>query len=117
MSILRITNNRGLLALRPVIARTTITSQAPRVSFIQKNTYASQGYGDGKGDPVASNPQEQGANSQATHDAEHPGPTPPAAKGKGKQPEDASAQSGGSRSKDAVEKGKSPTGGKLGGKD
>jgi len=104
MSILRSTNNRGLLV-----------SQIPQVSFIQRNTYASQGYGDGKGDPVASNPQEQGANSKATHDAEHPGPTPPA--GKGKQPEDASAQSGGSRSKDAVEKGKSPTGGKLGGKE
>ncbi|KAJ4005958.1 hypothetical protein NW766_010782 [Fusarium irregulare] len=110
MSILRFTNSRGLLALRPLIARTTITSQAPR-----RNTYASQGYGDGKGDPVASDPQSQGANSKATHDAEHPGPTPPAAKGK--KPEDASAQSGGSRSKDAVETGKSPTGGKLGGKE
>ena len=115
MSFLQVTNSRGLLALRPVIARTTITSQAPQVSFIQRNTYASQGYGDGKGDPVATNPQEQGANSKATHDAEHPGPTPPA--GKGKKPEDASAQSGGSRSKDAVETGKSPTGGKLGGKE
>jgi hypothetical protein len=61
-------------------------------------------------------------NSQATHDAEHPGPTPPAGKAKNnetssKSPEDASAQSGGSRSKEAVEKGKSPTAGHIGGKE
>ncbi|KAM0240131.1 hypothetical protein ACHAP5_008051 [Fusarium lateritium] len=120
MSVFRVTNSHGLLALRQVITRNTIGSQAPRV--LQRSTFATQGYGDGKGDPVGSNPQDQPPNSRATHDAEHPGPTPPAGKAKQnetgtKSPEDASAQSGGSRSKDAIEKGKSPTAGHIGGKE
>ncbi|KAL6912472.1 hypothetical protein ACHAPO_010443 [Fusarium lateritium] len=115
MSILRFTNSHSRLAFRQVIARSTITSQAPQI--LQRSTFATQGYGDNEGDPVGS----KEPNSQATHEAEHPGPTPPAGKGKqnetGKSPEDASAQSGGSRSKDAVEKGKSPTAGSIGGKE
>lgn len=85
-----------------------------------------QGYGDGEGDPKGENPQSQEGSNQAKHKAEHPGPEPPSAgKGTGagptkagngnKTPEDASAQSGGSRSKDAKETGSSPTGGSVGG--
>lgn len=86
------------------------------------------GYGDGKGDPRGENPQDQGASNNAKQHAEHPGPDPPAAgKGTGagptkggsntskKSPADASAASGGSRSKEAKETGSSPTGGKIGG--
>jgi len=83
------------------------------------------GYGDMKGSPEAENPQDQGASSDAKQNAEHPGPAPPS-EGKGtgkgptkaggqKEPADASAQSGGSRSKEAKETGSSPTGGKVGG--
>jgi len=87
--------------------------------------YATQGYGDGKGDPKAENPQDQGASNSTKHNAEHPGPAPPSAgKGTGggptkanadpnpnsntntKNPEDASAQSGAS-----------PTGGEVGGRE
>lgn len=90
---------------------------------------SAQGYGDPDGNPDAANPQEQPQSSDAKHNAEHPGPEPPSAgqnsgagptKGgsSGKTPEDASAQSGGSRSKEAKETGSSPTGGdvKNGGK-
>ncbi|RGP64480.1 metallo-hydrolase oxidoreductase [Fusarium longipes] len=115
MSALRVTNNYRLLALRQVRTRSTINSRAPQV--LQRSTYATQGYGDAEGDPVGSNPKDQGPNSRATHEAEHPGPKPSSDKAKQKTPEDASAQSGGSRSKEAVEKGKSPTAGKLGGTD
>ena len=83
-----------------------------------------QGYGDGNGDPKGENPQSQGGSSSATHDAEHPGPEPTAAgqgtgggptkAGGNKAPEEASAQSGGSRSKDAKETGSSATGGSVG---
>lgn len=120
MSVLRLTNSHGLLAMRQVIARSTINSRAPQV--LQRSTFATQGYGDGEGDPVGSNPKDRPPNSRATHEAEHPGPTPPADKAKQnemgiKHPDDASAQSGGSRSKDAIEKGKSPTAGHIGGKE
>ncbi|KAF4996687.1 hypothetical protein FGRMN_4345 [Fusarium graminum] len=119
MSALRATNRHGF-ALRQIVARSTINSRAPQV--FQRNAFATQGYGDNEGDPVGSNPKDRVPNSQATHEAEHPGPTPPADKAKQnksgpKQPEDASAQSGGSRSKEAIEKGKSPTAGSIGGKE
>ncbi|KAM0161588.1 hypothetical protein ACHAQE_004144 [Botrytis cinerea] len=86
---------------------------------------ATQGYGDGKGHPMAENPQDQGASNSKKHNAEHPGPEPvsegqgtgagPTKGGSGgpKSPEDASAQSGGSRSKEAKETGSSPTGGSI----
>ena len=86
---------------------------------------ATQGYGDGKGDPKGGNPQDQGASNATKQHAEHPGPEPPkegqgtgagpTKGGSGKSPEDASAQSGGSRSKEAKETGSSPTGGSVGG--
>ncbi|KAL2209658.1 hypothetical protein CC79DRAFT_1244692, partial [Sarocladium strictum] len=70
---------------------------------------SAQGYGDHEQNNVP--------NSEATHSREHPGPPSPAEQEKkkntGKKPEDASAQSGGSRSKDAIEKGSSPTGGRM----
>ncbi|CAG1973261.1 unnamed protein product [Fusarium graminearum] len=118
--LLRVTNARNLLALRQVIAHNTINSQTPQV--LQRSKFATQGYGDNAGEPVGSNNKDRVPNSQATHDAEHPGPTPSAGKAKknetgSKSPEDASAESGGSRSKDAVEKGKSPTAGSIGGKE
>jgi hypothetical protein len=88
------------------------------------SAHASQGYGDGKGDPKAENPQEQGSSNTKKHNAEHPGPEPPAEGqgtgggptkgGSGKTPADESAQSGGARSKEAKETGSSPTGGSLG---
>ncbi|KAI2643539.1 hypothetical protein GGS21DRAFT_486060 [Xylaria nigripes] len=96
---------------------------------------ATQGYGDAKGDPVAEHPEKQKPSSKAQKSLEHPGPPPPDV-GKGtangpakaeyddrmeetavsreKLPEEkASAQSGGSRSKEAVETGRSPTGGEI----
>ncbi|CZS90718.1 uncharacterized protein RCO7_06752 [Rhynchosporium graminicola] len=90
--------------------------------------FAAQGYGDGKGDPRGENPQDQGASNDIKHNAEHPGPAPPSegqgtgagptkgGSGGGKSPADASAQSGGSRSKEAKETGSSPTGGEIGGR-
>lgn len=114
MIALRLTPRRISYALRPA-SHKLIT-----YNLTLKQTFASQGYGDGDGDPIATNKQGQPANSRATQEAEHPGPATPHMKekgNKGKSPEDASAQSGGSRSKDAVEKGESPTGGRLGGKD
>ncbi|KAG4032313.1 hypothetical protein MFRU_007g02200 [Monilinia fructicola] len=89
---------------------------------------STQGYGDGKGNPLAENPQDQGASNAKKHNIEHPGPEPvsegqgtgagPTKGGSGgsgssKSPEDASAQSGGSRSKEAKETGSSPTGGSI----
>ncbi|KAI1367523.1 hypothetical protein F5Y08DRAFT_57790 [Xylaria arbuscula] len=90
---------------------------------------AHQGYGDGKGDPVAEHPEKQPAHTKAQESSEHPGPAAPdvgqgsssatkssfsdsmkkAASGE----EQASAQSGGSRSKEAAETGSSPTGGEI----
>jgi hypothetical protein len=114
MASLRLASSRGLRALRPVTTNANISRPA-----VSQRAYGSQGYGDGKGDPIASNPQKQPANTEATHSAEHPGPATPHMKGGkgGKTPEDASAESGGSRSKDAVEKGESPTAGRIGKKD
>ncbi|KAE8443056.1 hypothetical protein EG329_002379 [Mollisiaceae sp. DMI_Dod_QoI] len=84
-----------------------------------------QGYGDGEGDPKGETPQHQGGSNETKHNAEHPGPSPPSEghgtgagptkAGSGNSPEGASAQSGGSRSKDAKETGSSPTGGSVGG--
>ncbi|KAB8291294.1 hypothetical protein EYC80_009980 [Monilinia laxa] len=34
------------------------------------------GYGDGKGNPLAENPQDQGASNAKKHNIEHPGPEP-----------------------------------------
>jgi hypothetical protein len=83
-----------------------------------------QGYGDGDGDPKGENPQNQGSSNNTKHNAEHPGPEPPAEGqgtgagptkgGSGKSPADSSAQSGGARSKEAKETGSSPTGGSVG---
>ncbi|ESZ97043.1 hypothetical protein SBOR_2588 [Sclerotinia borealis F-4128] len=86
---------------------------------------STQGYGDGEGSPVSENPQDQGASNATKHNAEHPGPEP-VSEGQGtgagptkggskgpKSPEDASAQSGGSRSMEAKETGSSPTGGSI----
>jgi hypothetical protein len=98
--------------LLPINGR-SISSTSPRFA---------QGYGDGEGDPKGENPQDQGASNSVKHNAEHPGPAPPAegqgkgggpTKGTGKNPEDVSAQSGGSRSKEAKETGSSPTGGEI----
>lgn len=88
----------------------TVTARSP-------TNASSQGYGDGKGDPKAEKPQEQGPQSEAHHRAEHPGPAAPS-KGQNtgmKDPSEASADSGGARSKEAKKTGSSPTGGSLGG--
>ncbi|KAI1312791.1 hypothetical protein F5Y03DRAFT_339166 [Xylaria venustula] len=105
---------------------------APQRAFIAAPSLrAHQGYGDGKGDPVAEQPEKQPPHTKAQENSEHPGPAPPdvgqgssntstkgafsdsmnkaAASGE----EQASAQSGGSRSKEAVETGSSPTGGDI----
>lgn len=117
MTALKLTSSRGFGAL--LSSKLRPLSQVQQLS--QRRSFAAQGYGDPKGDPVSSDPQSQGPNSEATHSAEHPGPTSPhdraKQKSRGKNPEDASAQSGGSRSKEAVEKGSSPTAGSIGGKD
>ncbi|OTB06181.1 hypothetical protein M426DRAFT_319251 [Hypoxylon sp. CI-4A] len=132
MVAIRISNSlNALRATRtraPQVYRTFATS--PRYHDAQ------QGYGDGKGDPAGENPQSQPASSNAQQSSEHPGPSPPdVGKGTGggptkaglnqsmndaaaresgqKSPSDASAQSGGSRSKEATETGGSPTGGSI----
>ncbi|KAI1436006.1 hypothetical protein GGR50DRAFT_653197 [Xylaria sp. CBS 124048] len=95
-----------------------------------------QGYGDGKGNPLSEHPEQQPASTKAQESLEHPGPDPPdvgqgsanastktdfvdnmanAAESSKSPEEEASAQSGGSRSKEAVETGSSPTGGKIAG--
>lgn len=112
MPSIRLARSRGFRALRPV----TVNRDSRRLTIF-KRAYGSQGYGDAEGDPVGSNPQDQPANTEATHSIEHPGPATPHMKGGkkgGKTPQDASAESGGSRSKDAIEKGESPTAGRLG---
>ncbi|KAL2067182.1 hypothetical protein VTL71DRAFT_1606 [Oculimacula yallundae] len=120
--------------LRPYTALSSITRRAAPRPIRQPSAarpissscarLATQGYGDGKGDPKGEKPQDQGASNTTKHNAEHPGPAPPSegqgtgagpTKG-GKSPEDASAQSGGARSKEAKETGSSPTGGEVGGK-
>lgn len=112
------------LTLTPISRISTLSRQ-----FSTNNrVLAASGYGDPNGnDPKSSSPESQGASNSTKHAAEHPGPPPPAEgnnsggatkafSGKGKNPEDASAQSGGSRSKDAKETGSSPTAGSIGGK-
>ena len=85
---------------------------------------AQQGYGDGKGSPEGEKPQQEPAATRAQEGSEHPGPAPPdVGKGTGggptkgnttgRSPEDASAVSGGARSKEAQETGASPTGGEV----
>jgi hypothetical protein len=105
---------RAPLSLRQTLAVRSITSTPIRFA---------QGYGDGEGDPKGENPQQQGASNGKKQHAEHPGPEPPTEGqgtgagptkgGSGKSPEDASAQSGGARSKEAKETGSSPTGGSI----
>jgi hypothetical protein len=103
--------------------------QSHRTFITTPRVLAQQGYGDGKGDPAAEDPQDQPAASPAQEQSEHPGPPPPdVGKGTGggptkaafkenmekaASPEDASAESGGSRSKEAKETGSSPTGGDV----
>lgn len=121
---------RSQSALRTISRRSPIAiRQAIRPLSTSTPLRSTQGYGDMKGNPESEDPQNQGASSSAKHNAEHPGPAPPS-EGKGtgagptkaggstggqKDPADASAQSGGSRSKEAKETGSSPTGGKVGG--
>ncbi|KAI0112692.1 hypothetical protein F4776DRAFT_667265 [Hypoxylon sp. NC0597] len=131
MVAIRISNS--LNAFRPTCVR---VPQAYRTFSTSPRFYSQQGYGDGKGDPKGENPQNQPSSSSAQQASEHPGPSPPdVGKGTGggptkaglhesmnkaaaresgqKSPEDASAQSGGSRSKEATETGGSPTGGNI----
>ena len=110
----------------PIAARQSLIIRAMSTSPIAR---ATQGYGDGKGDPRGEDPQAQGSSNSTKENAEHPGPAAPS-EGQGtgggptkagnkssKSPEDASAQSGGARSKEAKETGSSPTGGQVGGKE
>ncbi|KAI0543302.1 hypothetical protein F4679DRAFT_569238 [Xylaria curta] len=120
-------------ALR-VTTRTRAIQGQRRTFVVASPLRAHQGYGDGKGDPVAENPEKQPAATKAQESSEHPGPAPPdvgqsaanasikrglsdsmkKAASSGEAPEEqASAQSGGSRSKEAVETGKSPTAGEI----
>lgn len=131
---IRLSMYSSINGLRAVARTRALCQQAQRRTFIAPPAFrAHQGYGDGKGDPVAENPEKQPATTKAQESAEHPGPAPPdvgkgsanastkgalsesmnkAASG-GESPEDASAQSGGSRSKEAVETGGSPTAGEI----
>ncbi|CAJ2507713.1 Uu.00g088990.m01.CDS01 [Anthostomella pinea] len=112
MVALRISNS--LSAMRAVRTR------APQVhrTFVTASRFqAKQGYGDGEGNPVGENPQKQPSSSGAQESSEHPGPAAPdvgqKSGGKKSPEEQASAQSGGSRSKEATETGGSPTGGDI----
>jgi hypothetical protein len=124
MAAFRLTSAMGALrsAARPrAMPMTRAFIVSPRA------LYADQGYGDGKGNPQAEDPQNQPASNETKHSQEHPGPAPPdvgkgtgggptkAPSGGSSSPEDASAASGGSRSKEAAETGSSPTGGSIGG--
>jgi hypothetical protein len=114
------------------VARTRALQRQHR-TFVTSSRLRASGYGDGKGDPKAEHPEKQPGASKAQQSSEHPGPAAPDV-GKGsanastkgafsqsmnnaaaseKSPEEASAQSGGSRSKEAVETGKSPTAGAI----
>lgn len=120
--------------LRPYTVLSSFSRQTPRSIrqpiaaqyFSSTPSQFAQGYGDGEGDPKGETPQHQGSSNETKHNAEHPGPAPPTEgqgigagltrAGSGKtQEEEASAQSGGSRSKDAKETGSSPTGGSVSG--
>ena len=124
MSFLRTTFRSSIRRGAPLSTLRPLTSRPFSITLLRSEP---QGYGDGKGDPRAENPQDQGSSNTTKHNAEHPGPEPPS-EGQGtgagptkggsstqKTPEDAPAQSGGSRSKEAKETGESPTGGKIGG--
>jgi len=94
--------------LRPstVFARVSRQTRIPAsMSFVHPLSYSqryrAQGYGDGEGDPKAPPSEGQGTGGATKAGGQ-------------KTPEDASAESGGSRSKEAKEKGSSPTGGALG---
>ncbi|KAI0459844.1 hypothetical protein F5B21DRAFT_454425 [Xylaria acuta] len=124
---------RTINALRAT-TRTRALQGQQRTLIAASSLRAHQGYGDGKGDPVAENPEKQPATTEAQESLEHPGPAPPdvgkgtanaatkrglsdsmkKAASSGEAPEEqASAQSGGSRSKEAVETGGSPTAGEI----
>lgn len=126
MVAIRISNSLNTLrATRARAAPQTYRTFATTPRFY----YAQQGYGDGKGNPQAEDPQKQPGATEAQSSLEHPGPDPPdVGKGTGAgptkaaftetlkkagSPEDASAESGGSRSKEATETGSSPTGGDI----
>ncbi|KAH9904790.1 hypothetical protein F4778DRAFT_730783 [Xylariomycetidae sp. FL2044] len=119
MVAIRIANS--LNALRATRARAA--PQVYRTFVTTPRFQASQGYGDGQGSPEGEQPQKQPASSRTQESSEHPGPAPPdVGKGTGggptktggeKSPGEASAQSGGSRSKEATETGSSPTGGDI----
>ncbi|KAI5921399.1 hypothetical protein F4810DRAFT_712653 [Camillea tinctor] len=122
------------LTTRTTLRATRTLVPRPYRTFATSHCYrARQGYGDGAGDPIAEDPQKQPETSKSQESLEHPGPEPPdVGKGtggtaatkaafsenmkkaaSGQSPEDASAQSGGSRSKEATETGSSPTGGDV----
>ncbi|KAI0868792.1 hypothetical protein GGS24DRAFT_194424 [Hypoxylon argillaceum] len=125
----------GTVSVLRAITRTGAVQGQRRAFIAAYPRRAHQGYGDGKGDPVAEHPERQPATSKAQESAEHPGPAPPdvgkgtanastkrafsdgmkkaAAASGGDSPEKASARSGGSRSKEAVETGSSPTAGEI----
>lgn len=123
-------------SLNALRATRTRVLQGQRRTFVSASRLQASGYGDGKGDPKGEHPEKQPGHSQAQESSEHPGPAAPdvgkgtanastkgalsesmkKAAGSEKSPEEASAQSGGSRSKEAVETGSSPTGGKIEGK-
>ncbi|KAK7745222.1 hypothetical protein SLS62_009851 [Diatrype stigma] len=126
MVAIRISN--PLRVLRATRARPT--PQTYRAFATTPARFYAQGYGDGEGHPQGEDPQNQPAATKAQTSLEHPGPDPPdVGKGTGagptkaaftenlkkvgSSPEDASAQSGGSRSKEATETGSSPTGGDI----
>ncbi|EPS32331.1 hypothetical protein PDE_07291 [Penicillium oxalicum 114-2] len=63
---------------RTVGTRTgSLATRTPRAPVLNRDLgralYSSQGYGDGKGDPAAENPTEQGVSSRS-RELEHPGP-------------------------------------------
>ncbi|KAI0398341.1 hypothetical protein F5Y17DRAFT_411963 [Xylariaceae sp. FL0594] len=109
MGVLRVGSSFN--ALRGIPTRAL---QRQNRTFLTTSRLGASGYGDGKGDPKAEHPEKQPAHSKTQESSEHPGPAAPdVGKGSKKSPEEASAQSGGSRSKEAVETGKSPTGGAI----
>ncbi|KAI1351756.1 hypothetical protein F5Y01DRAFT_281766 [Xylaria sp. FL0043] len=129
MGGIRLTNSVRVLR---ATTRTRALHPQRRTFIAATPLRAHQGYGNGKGDPVAEHPEKQPPSNKAQESSEHPGPAPPdvgqgsnastkssfsdsmkkAASG-GEPEEQASAQSGGSRSKEAVETGGSPTAGQI----
>jgi len=128
MGVIRLGNSFNALW----VTRTRALQRQHR-TFVTSSSLRASGYGNGKGDPKAEHPEKQPGASKAQESSEHPGPAAPDV-GKGsanastkgafsqsmnnaaaseKSPEEASAQSGGSRSKEAVETGESPTAGAI----